>query len=94
MALITFDEFKAALEAALSQTAPASMNGTQGEAEGWKPIETAKKDGTAVLATWPDYAGVMQVGICWNNGTGWYPYNRQATHWMPLPAAPAQGESR
>lgn len=59
----------------------------------WQPIETAPKDGTAVLIAVPDY----EVAIIAN----WYRYNGletwrdeeldiypTATHWQPLPTPP------
>lgn len=70
----------------------------------WQPIETAPKDGTKVLAgrftgkPKADYEGYMAVDQ-WNTPSktrgwsGWGRFNDQywpATHWMPLPAPPAQ----
>jgi hypothetical protein len=67
----------------------------------WQPIETAPKDGTAILAYYPDKAGftarqdVVPVfwsgwgGGVWENSTsGGKPF-QQPTHWMPLPGPPA-----
>jgi hypothetical protein len=52
---------------------------------GWQPIETAPKDGTLVLLYLPD--GLMACRR-WqdNHWRGWD--SEDATHWMPLPAAP------
>jgi hypothetical protein len=62
---------------------------------GWKPIETAPKDGTEILG----YFGGLDV-IYWRENKS-YPklsswchhcditlINPKPTHWMPLPAAP------
>jgi hypothetical protein len=53
---------------------------------GWQPIETAPKDGLAIL-------------FSANNGPviGYWKYYKSInqpnfTHWMPLPAAPTEGE--
>ena len=64
-------------------------------AGGWQPIETAPKDGTAIIG------GASVAYVCWwkenrweffNDGKG-NSYSFAPTHWMPLPAAPAaQGE--
>lgn len=60
----------------------------------WQPIETAPRDGTAILGVWWAiiYAGrepEPKVGIvCWSGG--WTPYDRVITHWQPLPAPPVE----
>jgi hypothetical protein len=72
------------------------------ESRGWRPIETAPKDGSAVLVYFPD------IGVCevlWSTQVfedgfwsvsdnkfedrplrGW---STEPTHWMPLPDPPA-----
>lgn len=60
----------------------------------WKPIETAPKDGSPVLA----FFGPRHIeGVFWDDAPGvWcfysdgditFPY-KQPTHWMPLPEPP------
>lgn len=65
----------------------------------WQPIETAPKDGSEVLI-YGDLGG--RVKVCWWNGAHWqWEYDNDvtygqaiqseyATHWMPLPAPPAE----
>lgn len=72
----------------------------------WRPIETAPKDGSAVLVWPPTWRGVISVAR-WDTdyrtrGPG-NPYwrridahavmdsrNNPPTHWAPLPAGPAE----
>lgn len=59
----------------------------------WRPIETAPKDGTPILARVTDARGFAVVNWCqmdYDDNYGWadaagYP---DCTHWMPLPAPP------
>lgn len=66
------------------------------DAAGWRPIETAPKDGTHVLAWFPEPEEYeVMIVRYWADGELWmtvgpveddvYP-----THWMPLPAAPGR----
>ncbi len=65
------------------------------QAEGWRPIETAPRDGTEVLA---DTSGLGRVVVYWDDeesqwGTGLGYLDRGApTHWMPLPPPPTSAE--
>ena len=65
------------------------------QAEGWRPIETAPRDGTGVLA---NTAGLGRVVAYWHDeesqwGTGLGYLDRDApTHWMPIPLPPASAE--
>lgn len=78
-----------------------STQAVDGKAEtvGWRPIDTAPKDGTNVLASFwlwndPEKGRGMEV-VSWD-GEAWssdaYPIY-PPTHWMPLPASPEQGET-
>ncbi len=66
----------------------------------WKPIETAPRDGTAVLGFLPNRSGYVSDkryeiiswsgwgGGVWDNAGG-YHVSDSPTHWMPLPVPPA-----
>lgn len=61
------------------------------EKTGWRPIDTAPKDGQDVLL---NYEGRVPVVAAWFRG-GWAPMDLEGehlpsipTHWMPLPAPP------
>jgi hypothetical protein len=70
--------------------------------EEWRPIETAPKDGTWIVAwcvhpyassmTQPDeYVGPVVASWIDHNGGGWtwHGHLGNFTHWMPLPPPPA-----
>lgn len=60
------------------------------EGEPWKPIETAPKDGTDILACW-DVLETVFV-IYFEDGAWWDEYGEEylePSHWMPLPTPPA-----
>jgi hypothetical protein len=72
---------------------------------GWRPIETAPKDGTAVLLGGCSPGPAIRIGW-WGNGRylsrtrGWErdwttgaDYGFAPTHWMPLPDPPAEGNA-
>lgn len=65
---------------------------------GWRPIESAPKDGTVILlhGTYKDGSGQCSVAL-WSDGHGWVDdvdfdplWHQNPTHWMPLPEAPKQ----
>jgi hypothetical protein len=71
--------------------------------EAWQPIETAPKDGTRIMAYWPDVHGVSNatqaetwfgprsVGwddACWQTAYEWGDGYNDPTHWKPLDPPP------
>lgn len=66
--------------------------------DGWRPIETAPKDGAWILSTGQSWNGDCEI-VGWHFGawrTSADPISIIIcpTHWWPLPAPPAQGEAR
>jgi hypothetical protein len=60
--------------------------------EGWRPIETAPRDGTNVLVWRSGYncvASAKRAKGLPANFPGNHEYPDDATHWMPLPSPPA-----
>lgn len=70
------------------------------DAARWQPIETAPLDGTRLWCFWPDAEPEERQAIGWFVSYGEDEYWTDAadsdpnppTHWMPLPAAPANPE--
>lgn len=65
--------------------------------EGWRPIETAPKDGTEIIVWWKDqeiqimaaYTDILDgEGFNWYSGHADYLPEAQLTHWIPLPEPP------
>lgn len=58
---------------------------------GWRPIETAPRDGTWVLAIWSQSPRTIEAARVFGSGsweTGGEDGLRTPTHWMPLPSLP------
>jgi hypothetical protein len=70
-----------------------SVEAAEREANGgWQPIATAPKDGARYLVYQPEHKkgrSSLMARICFVENAGWV---RESTHWMPLPAAPTEGE--
>lgn len=87
---------RAALTAAFSPPPePVPSSPVPVEAVGWQPIDTAPMDGTEIilgvegqLVMVGEYHDGMGRFTSWLTNTGLV----HATHWMPLPAAPAHRE--
>lgn len=90
--ILAGDKFAAPLNATLAQL----------EASRWRPIESAPKDGTILVAIPHQFTkGVFVItSASWyapaSDTQGWYIMSRfwgkeptQPSHWMPLPAPPA-----
>jgi hypothetical protein len=71
----------------------------------WLPIETAPKDGSAVLGYFPGYDGVSFArrdviamywsgwgGGIWDCASSGHHIHQSPTHWMPLPSPPDSKE--
>ena len=69
----------------------------------WQPIETAPKNGSHILAYWPDVFGVANAtqsetwfgpkgstldDSVWQTAYEWGGHGSDPTHWMPLPEPP------
>ena len=62
------------------------------DVHGWQPIDTAPKDGTAVLLS--NGGGLPVIGDrSGNHGWTFRAGVFQPTHWMPLPSPPAGAAS-
>jgi hypothetical protein len=63
---------------------------------GWKPIETAPKDGKMISVYSPDMSQYPCAAKWSLRENRWVEYTTadwcDPTHWMPLPAAPTEGE--
>lgn len=63
-----------------------------GDGVGWKPIETAPKDGTRVLGLCDNYYRPCAEEIYWQRPGVWLRESEKnvvnPTHWMPLPPPP------
>lgn len=67
--------------------------------DGWRPIETAPRDGTYILIGWFEFEGQNSMEVAFWHGTlgAWCQTSKaftsdpnwQPTHWMPLPSPPS-----
>lgn len=61
----------------------------------WQPIKTAPKDGTHILTCGDGYIVVAMWFVYHGGRSQWETVDGESeidpTHWMPLPAAPAEG---
>ena len=72
------------------------------EAQGWQPMEMVPPDVEFIIASWRIHdvvdGWVNDVGEAWRDGAIWFSAfgNEpiEPTHWMPLPAPPAPGDTR
>jgi len=74
-----------------------------GKTNGWQPIETAPKNSKAILVHCAERKNTYTVTWArddefpwsgkWKHFAGDF-LNEVPTHWMPLPAAPQQGETK
>jgi hypothetical protein len=82
---------------AVRDPAVQDVSGTEGSMSEWQPIETAPKDGTAVLLfdrtnkDSPDGSGI-DFGFYYNDAVRWLwacdGCEAKPSHWMPLPEPP------
>jgi hypothetical protein len=81
------DTLEDAIAAWNRRTPPAMSADHIGDAQGWRDIATAPRDGDDLLVS-DDETGARHVsywtGECWSGPNGFKP-----THWQPLPTAPS-----
>jgi len=62
----------------------------------WQPIETAPRDGTAIIGAWQCLNKTWEMNkVHFDDGIWWTHYMdgaHEPTHWMPLPEPPAEGK--
>jgi hypothetical protein len=56
--------------------------------QGWQPIETAPKDGTAILLCGAGVRLGFWNGRSWDDGDFFNDLGDAFTHWMPIPTPP------
>ena len=86
----------AKLNKALSVALEALEDKIDAASDGWRPIESAPKDGTRFLAHNSRGISIVRWATgaeCWIRAACGSEY-RGATHWRPLPTPPAQEEGK
>lgn len=90
----TSEAARAAAEAAWAEWCASAALVPAGEADGWRPIAEAPRDGTPVLVAIAggDFnAGTAQWDVdrgCWTYPCAVHGPGLDPTHWMPLPEPP------
>lgn len=108
---MTVEQFREALasmiaEVRVNSSAPVDLDAlvqrVADARQDWQPIETAPKDGTAILGFFPQRMGyiarqdaipIYWRGHLWANSTSGHDIYDGPTRWMPLPAPPAAKET-
>ena len=70
----------------------AQLEGESASQQQWRPIETAPKDGTEILAIRVSNPGISGFYVtCWCRGEYWREMvDLKPTHWMPCPTPPTE----
>lgn len=62
----------------------------------WRPIETAPKDGTPIIALWAQKDSKHAESVYWSDGAWIWEQDgdspaQDPTHWVPKPLVPKAG---
>lgn len=97
MTIVDLDEGVHSVRVAKQAVADYESSKTEPSDNGWRPIETAPKDGKPILVWWPEqyhYPFVCFWADKWSYGLGWKwmgwgdVLKGQPECWMPLPQPP------